>query len=187
VNAAAVRGSGDAGLVARCLEGDGGAWSELVERHGGLVWAVAGAHGLTRADAEDVFQATWTIVLEELSRVRDPDRFAAWLGRVARHQSLRVRRGYGIARRAHERVAEDVDDLTVPDDALERLEQTALVARALPRIGERCAALLRLLYYADPRPAYDEIARRTGMRIGSIGPTRARCLQKLAAELGDGS
>ena len=183
----AQRGTGDADLVTRCLEGDGAAWSLLVERHGPLVWAVASRMGLTRADAEDVFQATWTIALEELSRVRDRARFAAWLGRVARHQSLRVRRGYGIARRAHERIAEDTDDVTLPDDELETLEQRALVGRALSRIGERCAALLRLLYYADPRPAYEDIAERLGMRIGSIGPTRARCLRKLESELGGGS
>ena len=177
----------DAALVAHCLDGDGAAWSRLVERHGPLVWAVASRMGLTRADAEDVFQATWTIALEELSQLRDPLRFAPWLGRVARHQSMRVRRGYGISRRAHERVAHEVEEATVPDDELETLEQRALVSRAMARLGERCGALLRLLYYADPRPSYDVISERLGLRIGSIGPTRARCLQKLERELGGGS
>jgi len=179
--------SDDAALVEQCLDGDGAAWSTLVERHGPLVWAIASRMGLTRADAEDVFQATWTVALEELSRLRDRDRFAAWLGRVARHQSLRVRRGYGIARRAHERVAQDVEEATVADDELEVLEQRALVTRALATIGERCAALLRLLYYADPRPAYDVIGERLGMRVGSIGPTRARCLEKLQRAMGGDS
>ncbi len=181
------RGTADDELVERCLRGDGGAWSLLVDRHGPLVWAIASRMGLTRADAEDVFQATWTVALEELSQIRERRRFAAWLGRVARHQALRVRRGYGIARRAHARVAEDTEEATLPDDELERVEERAQVGRALGRIGERCADLLSLLYYADPRPPYEEIAERLGMRIGSIGPTRARCLQKLQDALGGGS
>jgi RNA polymerase sigma factor (sigma-70 family) len=184
VTVSAARGSGDALLVARCLDGDGAAWTELVERHGALVWAVASRARLERADAEDVFQATWTIALEELSRIREPERFAAWIARVARHQTMRVRRGYGIARRAHERVAADLDETRVPDDELERLEERGRVTRALTRLGARCRDLLQLLYYADPRPAYEVVSERLGMRIGSIGPTRARCLQKLERELG---
>lgn len=174
----------DADLVERCLDGDGAAWAELVDRHGGLVWSVALRLGLERTDAEDVFQATWTIALEELSRLRDRSRLPAWIARIARHQTMRVRRGYGIARRAHERVAESVEEATLPDDELEVLEERARVTRALARIGDRCRELLQLLYYADPRPAYDAIAAQLGMRIGSIGPTRARCLQKLESELG---
>jgi RNA polymerase sigma factor (sigma-70 family) len=174
----------DGALVALCLDGDGTAWSTLVERHGPLVWAVAHRMRLSRADAEEVFQNTWTIALEELSRVRQRERVGAWIGRVARHQSLRVRRGYGIARRAREHVArEDVDE-TLPEEELVRLEERGRVAVALERIGERCARLLRALYHEAPRPAYTEIAERLGMRIGSIGPTRARCLQKLEGELG---
>jgi len=173
----------DGALVGSCLEGDGSAWAALVERHGPLVWAVAHRMGLSRADAEEVFQNTWTIALEELSRVRERERVGAWIGRVARHQSMRVRRGYGIARRAHEHVAREDVDATLPDEELTRLEERGRVAAALGRIGERCARLLRTLYHESPRPAYAEIAERLGMRIGSIGPTRARCLQKLESEL----
>ncbi len=177
----------DAACVARCLAGDASAWATLVDRHGGLVWAVASRHGLVRADAEDVFQSTWIVALEELSRLRDHAKFGAWIGRVARHQCMRVRRGYGIARRAHERVAEDAREETLDDAQLERLEQRARVTRALGRIGTRCAELLQLLYFADPAPAYAEIAEKLDMRIGSIGPTRARCLAKLESELGGAS
>lgn len=177
----------DAALVERCLAGDGAAWGLLVERHGPLVWAVARRLGLSRADAEDVFQNTWTIALEELARVRERDRVAAWIGRVARHQAMRVRRGYGIARRAHPHVArEDLDD-TLPDEELARLEERGRVAAALGRLGGRCADLLRALYHQTPRPAYTEIAARLDMRIGSIGPTRARCLEKLEKELDGGA
>lgn len=174
----------DPRLVEACLAGEQASWDALIERHGALVWAVAGRAGLSRADQADVFQNTWSTVLEELPRLRRPDRFAPWVARIARHQAMRVRRGYGIARRAMPKVArEDVDPVT-PVEAVTEIEQRAVVHDALTRIGERCANLLRLLYFTVPQPAYDDIARTTGMRIGSIGPTRARCLERLRGTLG---
>ncbi len=177
-------GLDDAALLARCLAGDGAAWRTLIDRYGALVWAIVHRMGLSSADAEDAFQATWTVALEELSRLRDPERLAAWLGRIARHRALRIRRGYGIARRAHERVAEDAEEAWVPDDELARLETNERVRAALARIGDRCEELLRVLYFESPRPAYGVIAERLDMRIGSIGPTRARCLGKLRDQIG---
>ncbi len=176
----------DGALVAACLDGDGSAWEALIARHGALVWAVARRAGLDEDDAADVFQNTWTIALEELSRVREPQHFARWVGRVARHQSMRVRRGYGIARKALPRVAREDIDVNVPDEELVRIEERGRVHAALARVGDRCDALLRLLYLETVRPAYDEIAARLGMRIGSIGPTRARCLQRLRGMLDGG-
>jgi len=176
----------DAELVARCMSGEQAAWAALVERHGALVWAVARRAGLGSEDAADVFQNTWTIALEELTRIREPAHFARWLGRVARHQSMRVRRGYGIARKALPKVAREDVDRTVPDEALVSLEQRGRVHAALAQVGERCGELLKLLYLESVRPAYSEIAERLGMRIGSIGPTRARCLQQLRGMLEGG-
>ncbi len=169
----------DVALVASCLDGDRAAWDTLIERHGALVWCVARRAGLDDEDAADVFQNTWTIALEELSRLRDPALFCRWIGRVARHQSMRVRRGYGIARKALPKVAREDVDVTVPDEELVRLEQRVLVHAALAKIGDRCGELLQLLYLEAVRPAYSEIAERLGMRIGSIGPTRARCLERV--------
>ncbi len=182
-----VRAAGtDAALVARCLAGESVAWEALIERHGSLVWAVARRARLDEDDAADVFQNTWTIALEELSRIREPDLFGRWIGRVARHQSMRVRRGYGIARKAIPHVAREDVDMTVPDEELIRLESRGHVHDALARVGDRCGELLQLLYLEAVRPAYAEIAERLGMRIGSIGPTRARCLQRLRGMLEGG-
>jgi RNA polymerase sigma factor (sigma-70 family) len=175
----------DTALVARCLGGDGDAWAALVDRHGPLVWAVAKRLGLGHEDSLDVFQNTWSTALEELSRLRDAKAFPAWIGRVARHQAMRVRRGYGIARRHAPNLAREDLDETLPDEALSALEDRSRVRVALSRIGERCRELLSLLYEADPSPSYEEIGRRLAMRIGSIGPTRARCLAKLMDEIGD--
>jgi len=174
----------DADLVQGCLDGDERAWNALLERHGSLVWAAARRAGLADADAADAFQNAWTIALEDLGRLRDADRFAPWIARIARHQAMRIRRGYGIARRAHEKVARDEMDHRRPEEEVVETEQRHGIQLALGQIGERCRKLLELLYFAAPQPAYADIAASTGMRIGSIGPTRARCLEKLKQELG---
>lgn len=174
----------DAALVTRCLEGDDDAWETLVARHGPVVWSVASRLGLSHDDASDVFQSTWKVALEEMSRIRDPAAFGGWISRVARHQSMRIRRGYGIARRSHEYLAQEDVDRSLPDEDLERLEMRQKVRAALGRVGAKCARLLEALYFDDPTPSYDAIAGRLGMRIGSIGPTRARCLAKMLEEIG---
>jgi RNA polymerase sigma factor (sigma-70 family) len=174
----------DAALVARCLDGDPVAWESLVERHGAVVWAVANRMDLSPDDAAEVFQNTWRTAVEELDRVRDPAAIGGWLARVARHQAMRLRRGYGIARKSREHVAREDLDPTLPDAEIERLEQRNRVRTAIAQVGERCAQLLGALYFEDPTPSYDEIAARFGMRIGSIGPTRARCLGKMMELMG---
>jgi RNA polymerase sigma factor (sigma-70 family) len=185
VSPAARRAADDARLVARSLNGDDRAWQSLVERHGPVIWAVANRAGLTPDDAADVFQNTWTIAVTDLSRIRDPGRFGAWIARVARHQCMRVRRGYGIARRSYEHVAREDAVFELPDEELSRIEDRGRVARALAKIGERCLKLLKALYYQRPKPSYKSISERFEMSIGSIGPTRARCLEKLEARLGE--
>jgi RNA polymerase sigma factor (sigma-70 family) len=176
--------SDDAALVAQCVEGDETAWATLVSRHGAVVWAVANRMGLSPEDASDVFQNTWRTALEELDTVRDRAAIGGWLARVARHQAMRLRRRYGIARRSYEHVAREDVDPTLPDADIERLEQRNRIRLALEKVGERCARLLGALYFEDPVPSYDEIAARFGMRIGSIGPTRARCLARMMDLIG---
>jgi RNA polymerase sigma factor (sigma-70 family) len=177
----------DATLVTRCLDGDGRAWTLLVERYGPVVWALARRADLSPDDEAEVFQNTWRVAVEELSKLRERAAFAGWIAQITRHQAMRLRRGYGIARRSLPHVAKEDIDERHPDESLVELETRRAVGSAVERIGRRCADLLRALYYEEPPPAYTEIASRLGMRIGSIGPTRARCLEKLQKELGDGA
>ena len=177
----------DAALVADCLRGDGRAWRRMVDRHAPLIWAIARRAGLTESDAAEVFQNTWTIALEDLSALRDPSRLAPWLGRIARHQSLRVRRGYAIARNARPHVAREDVTHDLPGDEVERLETRARVARALARLGGRCKELLQALYVESAKPSYEELADRFDMSVGSIGPTRGRCMEKLRRLLPENS
>lgn len=184
----------DAALVARCLDGRGNgdgngrgdedAWAELVARHGPVAWAAIRRAGLSGDDAADVYQTAWLAALESLPRLRHRERFGGWIARTAQLQAIRLRRTYGITRRVLGRIEPAEFDEAEPHEDLSRLEQRARMTRALARVGERCETLLRVLYFEDPSPAYTDIAKRMGMPIGSIGPTRARCLEKLERILG---
>jgi len=69
----------------------------------------------------------------------------------------------------------------VTDDAdgrLEADERASAMRRALSTLAQRDQALLTLLV-AEPRRSYEQIAEELDMPIGSIGPTRARCLERL--------
>ena len=177
----------DATLVTRCLDGDRRAWTLLVERYGPVVWALARRADLSPDDEAEVFQNTWRVAVEEISKLRERAAFAGWIAQITRHQAMRLRRGSGIARRSLPHLARQDIDERAPDESLLQIEARREVGSAVERIGRRCAELLRALYYEEPPPAYTEIASRLGMRIGSIGPTRARCLEKLQKELGDGA
>lgn len=168
-------------------EGDQAAWDELVRRFSGLVWSIARSHRLGSADAADVCQTAWLRLVENLGRIRDPARVGAWLATTSRNECLRV------IRRSGRQVPTDLDAdldlesndcLTPPVDAgLLAGERDTELWNAFSRISERCQALLRLLI-TDPPPSYEEIGALLDMPVGSIGPTRARCLQHLRRTAG---
>ena len=165
-------------LIEAAAEGDEHAWGVIVDRFEGLIWATTRAHRLSSAEAADVTQTTWLRLLENLGRIRDPDRLGAWLATTARHECLRH-----IRLRARELPATDqsvfdlATDQSVESGLLTR-ERSDALRRALTGIGERCQALLRMLAAATS-PSYEEISAALGMPVGAIGPTRARCLDKL--------
>jgi RNA polymerase sigma factor (sigma-70 family) len=167
-------------LIPAAASGDQAAWNELVERFQGLVWATARAHRLSRADAADVAQTVWLRLVENLDRIREPDRLGSWLATTARRESFRFLRLNGRELPTGEERDFDVADDRPPELALLTGERNAAIWRAFAGLGERCQALLRLLV-ADNEPSYEEIGAALDMPIGAIGPTRMRCLVKLRA------
>jgi RNA polymerase sigma factor (sigma-70 family) len=168
-------------LIAHARSGDDRAWDELVSRYAGLVWSVARAHRLGDADAADVAQATWMRLLEHLGNIREPAAIGGWLATTARRESVRVLR---CAERTvpSAEPPELIDDASEPDARLLTSERDAALWGAFGRLGTRDQALLRMLA-ADPPPSYEEIGAALGMPVGSIGPTRARALDRLRQEL----
>ncbi len=174
----------DRRLVQRCLAGDARAWEALVRRHERLVYAVGRSWRLGEEDLGDVFQEVFAALVKSLPRMRDGRALVRWLAttteRVARAAALRSRRVQALSQSddpdAVNRLA--AGDPEIGQD-LEALEQQALIRLALSGIGARCRDLLTALYYEDPAPAYADLSRRLGVPVGSLGPTRARCLQKM--------
>jgi RNA polymerase sigma factor (sigma-70 family) len=165
-------------------DGDTRAWDALVQRYANLVWAVARSHRLSPADAADVSQTTWLRLVEHLDRIKQPERLGAWLATTARRESLgAIRRG---ARHVAFGTVEDLGpsslDEPPPDGALIAAAEHSALGQAFGRMAERCQRLLRVLM-SDPPPAYEEVSEALGMPIGSIGPTRARCLERLQREV----
>jgi len=176
----------DARLVERCLAGEARAWELLVRRYERLVYAVARSYHLSDTDLGDVFQEVFAALVRGLPRLREARALCRWLSsttdRIARATALR-------SRRERMRTAGDPEALeSLPADMpaagadLEAVEEQTLVRLALAALPERCRGLLYALYYEDPPPAYAVLARRLGVPVGSLGPTRARCFDRLRAE-----
>ena len=169
-------------LVRAAAAGDEAAWNRLVEAYSGLVWAIARSHRLDDAGAADTTQATWLRLLEHLGDLRDPDRVGAWLATTARRECLCVLRAGNRQVPYGDDLPEPVDPGSSVEDALFTGERDAALWAAFNRLRPGDRALLRLLM-AEPQPSYEEISAALDMPIGSIGPTRARALERLRGEL----
>jgi RNA polymerase sigma factor (sigma-70 family) len=168
-------------LVIRARDGDKQAWDALVERFAPLLWSICRRHGLGGADADDVGQSVWLHLVDQLDHLRDPAGLPGWLATTTRRECgrvLRGARGPGTARSA-------ADADTVPDERAGTVEQDLLAAERhaalreafthLPPDGQQLIALL----IADPPVPYAQISAQLGIPVGSIGPNRARCLDKM--------
>ncbi len=152
----------------------------LVERFGGLLWSIARSYRLSDHDAADVVQTTWLRLLDNVDRIENPERLGSWLATTTRHECLHT------LRRSRREPPLDVIDLLVPVadiraqvdvDLLRRERDTSLWA-LVERMSDNCRRLIRVLI-ATPQPSYAEIAEALDIPIGSIGPTRQRCLANL--------
>lgn len=172
-----------AALFVRWREGDSRAMDELVRLMTPTLWHVVRAYGLDAALAQDVVQTTWLTLVRRHESIVDPQAISGWLTMCARREAWRVGK---LHRRAD---TTETDALEARLPVHESAEQTAVADddsrrlwHAVARLSERCQRLLRIVAFED-RPDYARIAHDLAMPIGSIGPTRQRCLAKLRASL----
>lgn len=168
-------------LVEAATRGDARAWESLVDRYASLVWSVCRRHRLSSEDAADVSQTVWLRLVEQLGALREPQAVAGWLVTTTRRECLRV------AAERHRLVPSDLNgELDLPDDAertatdrkLLQAEREEALLVAFAELPEHCQRLLAMLVSDVPRP-YSEIGATLNMPVGSIGPTRGRCLERL--------
>jgi RNA polymerase sigma factor (sigma-70 family) len=170
----------DPNLVQACLDGKQSAWDELVERYGRLVYSIARDCGLAETDAEDAFQNVFLVLHRRLETLRDQTKLTSWLITTTRRECWRV------ARRSRRTSEHDLLEIDAAEaERTREWEQAQDVREALERLGGRCEELLTALFLDPRQPNYEQIAARLGMPLGSIGPTRARCFQKLEQILRD--
>lgn len=167
-----VQTQADSELVDRCIQGDQAAWKEFVNRYQRLVYSVAHTLCPPGEDVSDVFQQVWLEVHQHLNQLRNVEALPAWLITITKRRMYALIR----ARRNSEQLSEETPDLS---EKLQQIEHEHTLERALTQLPDRCRKLIDLLYFDTSEPSYSEIAKVMGMPESSIGPTRARCLEKL--------
>jgi RNA polymerase sigma factor (sigma-70 family) len=178
-------GYSDQALIEACRAGNAQAWAALLEKYERLVYSIPLNYGLSADDAADLSQVVFTILLKSLDSLAEESNLRAWLATVTRRHTWRL-----IKRRklvAAEPLESETLDVLMPHHPkeFEQYQVTEWIHQGLGNLGERCRLLLTALYFETDEPSYQEIAQRLGMAEGSIGPTRARCLQKLREILVD--
>lgn len=159
--------------------GDDGALEELVGLLTPVLWHTVRAYDLEADQAEDVVQTTWLALLRHRGSVRDPQAVGGWLTTTARREAWRVSRQQRRSRPAEEGELEaGAPSMPSPETRAVLEDEDARLWSAVTTLSQRCQRLLRVVAFAD-RPHYGELAADLGMPVGSIGPTRRRCLDKL--------
>ena len=166
-------------LVTRAAGGDQQAWNELIERYAPLVWAICTRYRLSNHDIEDVGQSVWLLLVAQLGKLREPAALPGWLAITTKRECLRV----VTATRKSQQLGSTVDDALVADKhaideeilIAERNAALRMAFAELPPHGQHLLAML----FRDPPCSYSEISATLGIPIGSIGPQRARCLERL--------
>lgn len=161
--------------------GEQSAWDVLVDRFGQMVWSVARGFRLDDAAAKDVSQTVWLKLIENVDSINDPERLPGWLATTCRREAMRISRSH--ERDVPTEFEYDVED---PNPSLEEVlvddEERRFVVQAFGTLDEVCRQLLRLMVI-EPVLSYEEISEVTGRPMGSLGPTRARCLEKLRSAI----
>jgi RNA polymerase sigma factor (sigma-70 family) len=166
-------------LVTRAANSDNDAWNEIIERYAPLVWSICTRYRLRNSDIEDVGQTVWLLLVEQLGKLREPAALPGWLATTTQRECLRV---LTAARKTEDAVPLDdtvlVVDAAVIEQEILAAERNAALRAALGELPPRCRQLLTMLISDPPRP-YTEISATLQIPMGSIGPQRSRCLERL--------
>lgn len=169
-------------IVTAAARGDERAWRQLVHRYKRLVYSIPRSYRLPEEACDDVFQNVFTALVRELPKLSDPRALPKWLITTTNRECWRAGKKRQAAELHADLPAEDLSPAAVAD-----WEAKSALDRALTELGGRCETLLRLLYLTPNHLPYEQVGEELGMPVGSIGPTRSRCLAKLAELLPDPS
>ena len=180
----------DEELLARCMQGEADAWDALIDRYAALIYSIPLKYGLSEPDAADVFQAVCLTLIEKLHTIRTPRGLPAWIITTTSRQSLSVaqsrrreqRRSASSVVATHENLLADPDLL--PEEELLALERQRIVRAAVSKLPANCRGVIDALFTDGAlSTSYQQLADQLGMPMNSVGPTRARCLERLRRAL----
>jgi RNA polymerase sigma factor (sigma-70 family) len=175
----------DRALVAACLEGDHAAWEAMITRYQRLIYSIPIKARLSQDDAADIFQLVCLKLYEKLPTIRDTERISSWLITTTSRECWR------LSARNRRETSPSVDEQDsnflreipaagpLADEQREILEEQHQVRQAVGALPDRCRELISMLFYQKDELSYVDIAARMKMPVPSVGPTRARCLEKL--------
>ncbi|MGA9771337.1 MAG: sigma-70 family RNA polymerase sigma factor [Blastocatellia bacterium] len=183
---------GDRELIIACLDGDSTAWETLITRYQRLIYSIPMKSRLSPDDAADIFQSVCLKLYEKLSTLRDHERVSSWLITTTTREVWRVSARNRRDATTNSGDEENEDAMSqipstgpLADEQRQALEQQQIVRQSIEALPERCRNLVTMLFYEKDELSYADIARRMNMPVPSVGPTRARCLEKLKKLLQD--
>ena len=168
----------DGSLVRACRRGDSAAWETLIRRYQRLIYSVPVAYRIPAEHADEVFQRVAVKLFEKLDQLKRAESLPAWLMTTTRREC----QAFVASQRRWVTEEQAPDPAEEPPDvarALDAVRSEHVLALALERLDETCRRLLGALYLEDSSPSYQQISERLGRPVGSLGPTRTRCLNKL--------
>lgn len=181
--------SSDEALIEGCLSGHEEAWEALVTKYERLIYSVCRRYNLPQAESDDVFGRVSLILLQHLESLKDRSRLTSWLLTTTSRECWRLKKEFnnyslqvtsaGFGEIEQLRIEEPVDSEPLPEEALLRLERQQIIREGLKQLSARCQKLIWQLFYNPAELSYAQIAAELGIPVTSLGPTRARCLDKL--------
>ncbi len=181
----------DQTLIENCLAGEEAAWETLIAKYERLVFSTCRRYRLQQAEAEDIFSRVCLTLLQHLDKLNDRTRLASWLITITSRECWQLRKitsltlvaGRGNDDSRTQAIEEVEDETLLPEEVLIQLEQQQQVREGFNQLQERCRRLLWYLFYDPAQPSYNQISASLAMPVASIGPSRARCLDKLRIKL----
>jgi RNA polymerase sigma factor (sigma-70 family) len=180
-NSADPAGPSNAELLAAAVRGEAEAWNGLVQRFGRLVWAVARSFELPATDAADLSQTVWLRLVEHMDQIKEPERLGSWLATTTRREGIKLLRKHSLEIPDELQDEQSDQGKDGPEEKVLVADEYAQLRDALARLPERCRKLLRVIAASDVAN-YSEVAAALDMPVGSIGPTRSRCLERLRTQ-----
>lgn len=171
----------DESLVTACLIGDEQAWETLLARYNRLIYTIPLRFGFSKAMADEIHQETCLIMLEKMDTLRDRQQLSSWIMTVTRRACIKRWRTNKTEEIELSDTAHTVESNL--DENIMQLEAQFLIQESFKRLSERCQQIVEALFLREPPLTYEEIAEQLEISLGSVGPTRARCLDKLRREV----